>query len=283
MFNNKPLVCTTCGYVGEPQRITKGSTLIELILWLSFLIPGLIYSIWRLSSKYDACPKCKGISMIPVDSPIGQKVIGEHKSVLGTDPVETYQIENKKETAKNTKLATVAIGSVIVLVAISAFVGQENAQEVATSTPVAETAPKNPTEQSDQKKLEMVFDVPRVLSKNYNQAKASLGEPTSIYTPTQLQLQQGVSYSATWEKAGISLQADYFNSAKPINYFFIGNNSGNSYSKAELMTLGNIQDPSKVKVVPQRGIKDPAILTGIHICSLGYKGESGIAGSENCK
>ncbi len=72
-------VCTTCGFIGSPKKIVKGSILIELVLWLAFLVPGLIYSIWRLTTKYDACPKCKNASMIPADSPTGQKLIGENK------------------------------------------------------------------------------------------------------------------------------------------------------------------------------------------------------------
>lgn len=70
-------ICTSCGYVGFPTTTTKGSFLIELALWFCFLLPGLIYSIWRLSSRYSSCPKCKGQNMIPADSPIGQKLMTE--------------------------------------------------------------------------------------------------------------------------------------------------------------------------------------------------------------
>lgn len=72
-------VCTSCGYVGFPIRITKGSLLIEIFLWLLVIIPGVIYSIWRLTSRYDACPGCKNASMIPIDSPFGQKLVKEYK------------------------------------------------------------------------------------------------------------------------------------------------------------------------------------------------------------
>jgi len=50
---------------------TKGSLLIEIILWLCLLIPGLIYSIWRMTTKYKACPACKQATLIPADSPMG--------------------------------------------------------------------------------------------------------------------------------------------------------------------------------------------------------------------
>lgn len=75
----KEFICTSCGNIGQPKRITKGNLLIEIILWLAFLVPGLIYSIWRLTSRYDACPVCKKESMIPTDTPAGQKLVKEYK------------------------------------------------------------------------------------------------------------------------------------------------------------------------------------------------------------
>ena len=72
------IVCTSCGYAGKPETITKGSFLIEVILWLCFLIPGLIYSIWRLSSRYKGCPNCGQSTLIPRTSPMAQKFLREN-------------------------------------------------------------------------------------------------------------------------------------------------------------------------------------------------------------
>lgn len=77
---SKELICANCGYQGSPATVTKGSFLIEVILWLCFLIPGLIYSIWRLTSRYDACPKCEAPNMIPLNSPRGKKLQEEFSS-----------------------------------------------------------------------------------------------------------------------------------------------------------------------------------------------------------
>lgn len=68
-------ICPACGSRGEPKRKTRGSTLIELVLWLCLIVPGVIYSIWRLTSRYDACPACDAPGMIPVNTPRGQKLI----------------------------------------------------------------------------------------------------------------------------------------------------------------------------------------------------------------
>lgn len=92
----KQFVCTSCGYVGRPKKITKGSFLMELVLWLCFLIPGLIYSMWRLITRTNGCPKCKGLNMIPSDSPIGKKLMVEHHSDQLISTNESSQESNSK-------------------------------------------------------------------------------------------------------------------------------------------------------------------------------------------
>ena len=50
--------CPNCKYEGNGKHITKGSVAVELVLWLLFMFPGLVYSIWRLSTKKWVCPEC---------------------------------------------------------------------------------------------------------------------------------------------------------------------------------------------------------------------------------
>jgi RNA polymerase subunit RPABC4/transcription elongation factor Spt4 len=69
------MICTACGTRGVATRHTKGSIFIEIALWLCFLLPGLIYSIWRLTSKQDVCPACGSPAMIPVNTPAGRKLV----------------------------------------------------------------------------------------------------------------------------------------------------------------------------------------------------------------
>jgi len=70
-YKSMSRICTNCGYEGKAKFKTKGSFLIEIVLWLLFIIPGLIYSLWRISaSKMMVCPGCDNINtMIPADSP----------------------------------------------------------------------------------------------------------------------------------------------------------------------------------------------------------------------
>jgi hypothetical protein len=74
-FNAKPKICTSCGTVGEGRTITRGSVGIEIILWLCFILPGLIYSVWRHTSQYTGCEVCGSKDMIPLDSPVGRRIV----------------------------------------------------------------------------------------------------------------------------------------------------------------------------------------------------------------
>lgn len=71
-------VCKDCGTTGHAQRVTRGSLLIEIVLWLCFLIPGLLYSLWRLSTRYSACRACGSKNIVPLASPVGAKLAAEN-------------------------------------------------------------------------------------------------------------------------------------------------------------------------------------------------------------
>jgi hypothetical protein len=89
-------ICTICGSVGSPKRLFRGYFWIESGLWLAglllvafffsevgflvlvSLLPGLSYSVWRETSRYNACPKCKNASVIPLDTPVGQELFLKH-------------------------------------------------------------------------------------------------------------------------------------------------------------------------------------------------------------
>ena len=68
-------LCINCGHQDKPKTITKGSIIMELALWICFLLPGLIYSIWRLSSRYEGCPYCESPNMISLNSPAAQRIL----------------------------------------------------------------------------------------------------------------------------------------------------------------------------------------------------------------
>jgi hypothetical protein len=61
--------CTVCGHTGKPKTVTRGSFLIEVVLWLALIVPGVIYSLWRLTTRHKACERCGSTHIVPTDSP----------------------------------------------------------------------------------------------------------------------------------------------------------------------------------------------------------------------
>jgi len=71
----KIMLCPNCHSQAKPKAMIKGSFLIEIVLWLCFIVPGLIYSIWHSGTRYRACPACGETGMIPLDSPRAQQIL----------------------------------------------------------------------------------------------------------------------------------------------------------------------------------------------------------------
>jgi hypothetical protein len=61
--------CLDCGFVGTPERNTPGTLIMEIGLWIMFLVPGLIYSFWRRSAHYERCGLCGGNHIVGAESP----------------------------------------------------------------------------------------------------------------------------------------------------------------------------------------------------------------------
>ncbi len=77
--NEARLHCMTCGTDAKARLVTRGNMGIELILWLCFLVPGLIYSAWRGSTRYKACSSCGAVNLVPLESPAAVA----HRKTLG--------------------------------------------------------------------------------------------------------------------------------------------------------------------------------------------------------
>jgi hypothetical protein len=69
------IICLQCGSVSKRAvRTIQGSFLLECFLWLLFILPGVIYSVWRLTTKAKVCPACSSREIVPLESPMGQKL-----------------------------------------------------------------------------------------------------------------------------------------------------------------------------------------------------------------
>ncbi|HEY3654015.1 MAG TPA: hypothetical protein VGL34_03415 [Steroidobacteraceae bacterium] len=103
-------ICSQCGTAGDSKTRTSGSILIELVLWCCFIVPGLIYSLWRLSSRKQVCRACGAASFVPLSSPVGQRLAA------------TYGLPKESEGAPKGSaqrgLAWMAIGVAILVWAV---------------------------------------------------------------------------------------------------------------------------------------------------------------------
>jgi hypothetical protein len=71
------IVCSKCGYHGPAIIRPKGNVLFELLLWMCFILPGLVYTLWRFFVRFPVCPKCKTFDVLPESSPMGKKLLRE--------------------------------------------------------------------------------------------------------------------------------------------------------------------------------------------------------------
>lgn len=71
----KTPICPQCGTLGDTKTHTPGSILIELVLWICLIIPGLVYSIWRHSARKQVCRACGNAQLVPVGTPTGQRLL----------------------------------------------------------------------------------------------------------------------------------------------------------------------------------------------------------------
>ncbi len=58
-------ICGECNSVLEFEQSKRGSRIIEMILWSTLVIPGLIYSIWRKSARKKICYYCGSDFVFP--------------------------------------------------------------------------------------------------------------------------------------------------------------------------------------------------------------------------
>ena len=68
------IVCRKCHYTGERQLDSRGSTALEVFLWLCLIFPGVLYSRWRDRSVRSICPECRSENVIPADQHRGHEM-----------------------------------------------------------------------------------------------------------------------------------------------------------------------------------------------------------------
>ena len=72
---SKKQYCPNCGSIGKGT--VRGSISITVLLLFFFIVPGIIYELWRESGGRKKCKSCAAFGMIPVDSPNAKKLMTE--------------------------------------------------------------------------------------------------------------------------------------------------------------------------------------------------------------
>jgi hypothetical protein len=65
----KPRYCLACGATTIPKPHYRGSFLVESALFDLFVLPGLLYSGWRLKTRRMVCAACGSEQIVPPSSP----------------------------------------------------------------------------------------------------------------------------------------------------------------------------------------------------------------------
>ena len=91
-FMSQKYICSQCGHVSGSQTAIKGSLGVEIILWLCFLVPGIIYSVWRSSSRHKVCPSCKSTNLVSIDSPVGKKMMKDYDISIDQETLASSKI-----------------------------------------------------------------------------------------------------------------------------------------------------------------------------------------------
>jgi hypothetical protein len=100
-------ICSNCGTASAIHAM-PGSGWIEAILWLCYIIPGVIYSVWRRSKKSTVCASCGAKPLLPINTPAGKRLAATHYPD-GIDLEEFHRPEPEKTSA------TMTVGLIVFL------------------------------------------------------------------------------------------------------------------------------------------------------------------------
>ncbi|KKQ80321.1 MAG: hypothetical protein UT03_C0027G0009 [Candidatus Moranbacteria bacterium GW2011_GWD2_38_7] len=93
---DEKMICARCGYIGQKERFSKGSYLLEIFLWCMLFVPGALYTTWRAFNEYHACPICRNEAMTPLDSQFGKEIFRERTRLNEQiKPLDLFDVVSK--------------------------------------------------------------------------------------------------------------------------------------------------------------------------------------------
>lgn len=88
-------ICANCGTQNRLKTEYPGSCILTFLLLSFFFIPGILYILWCTANQCVVCRVCGSTNLIPVNSPIGKKLIAE---LAPTPPAAEAAITNTADT-----------------------------------------------------------------------------------------------------------------------------------------------------------------------------------------
>jgi len=69
-------LCTQCLNQVKPNKGVRGYFVIEILLYILMILPGILYTLWRITGgREKTCPTCGGHAFVPIDSPAGKALL----------------------------------------------------------------------------------------------------------------------------------------------------------------------------------------------------------------
>ncbi len=217
-MTNLQYICKDCGNPTIPQCKAKGSFLVELLLWCFFIIPGIIYSLWRMGSKGYVCQHCGSTLVIPTNTVAGQELLKK------VETVSPKMITQHQETVKhNAKMSNIKSGVIVACILIFfiaiGMISNRNKQSDSQANLTANTQETPMTVEP--------LPVTELATLTQNQAKTKYENQIENYIPGSLTPSKKVKITGFDYPAGkANIQIDYnVNTGKPIyiGYSFSNN------------------------------------------------------------
>lgn len=70
-------VCTACEEIGSVHMKTPGTKLVQVLLLVLYIAPGLIYWAWRKGNRKLVCSACGSDKLVSAQTRIGKKIVLE--------------------------------------------------------------------------------------------------------------------------------------------------------------------------------------------------------------
>ncbi len=83
---NQSVVCLHCGHEGVAKIDCKGSALLEAVLWFALILPGLLFSIWRFTTRERVCDACGQTRLVVSGTPAALAKLGSLRGIIKNPP-----------------------------------------------------------------------------------------------------------------------------------------------------------------------------------------------------